>query len=202
MTSSAPVEAPRRRAALDSDSAEIEISVQQPVPTAPALPKRSGPPFEQVYPTNGSRPAPSPFAAYASSVPRAPEGPMVPHPRDVLDALALSGVFEPPAEHAGAMAAWANADRGPKRKGAPTLIVGMVLFLAAGAGISSSIATSARSSTCKPTPCWRRWRAISTPANRARCRTSRKSSPAHSSWSRAAPAERWTGRGSARWSAW
>lgn len=59
---------------------------------------------------------------------------MVPHPRDVLDALALSGVFEPPTDRAAAAAAWANADRGPKRKGGPTLIVGMVLFLAASAG--------------------------------------------------------------------
>jgi hypothetical protein len=130
---------PGLRPAVDSDSAEIEISVQQPLPTAPALPRRAGPPFEDVHPepvrpTNGARPAPAPFSVYPKSV-RPPQGPMVPHPRDVLDALALSGVFEPPAQHAGAIAAWANADRGPKRKGAPSLIVGMVLFLAAGTGI-------------------------------------------------------------------
>jgi hypothetical protein len=54
----------------------------------------------------------------------------------VLDALALSGVFEPPTDRgAAALAAWSNADKGPRRKGGPTLIVGMVLFLAASVGI-------------------------------------------------------------------
>jgi hypothetical protein len=116
----------------------------RPLPTAPAVPNRPGPPFQQTLAMNGARaaahpfashaPAPS-FAPYPSFAPPPPQGAMVPHPRDVLDALALSGVFEPPIAHAGAAAAWANADRGPKRKGAPTLIVGMVLFLAAGVGI-------------------------------------------------------------------
>jgi tetratricopeptide (TPR) repeat protein len=124
---------PPAREAMEPESVEIAISIQQPLPTSPALPRRAGPPFEQARPTNGAPSVPAPFAADRAP-PRAPEGPMVPHPRDVLDALALSGVFEPPVKHAGATAAWANAERGPKRKGAPTLIVGMVLFLAAGTG--------------------------------------------------------------------
>jgi predicted negative regulator of RcsB-dependent stress response len=120
------------RAPAPSASGEIEISVQQPLPTSPAIPKRSGNPFEQA--TNGAPPAPGPFPPYQVQH-RPPGGPMVPHPRDVLDALALSGVFEPPTERSVAAAAWANANHGPKRKGGPTLIVGMVLFLAASVGI-------------------------------------------------------------------
>jgi predicted negative regulator of RcsB-dependent stress response len=132
------------RAPAPSASGEIEISVNQPlptappippaapVPTAPPIPKRAGAPFEP-EPTNGKA-AKAPFPPFPSARTRMPEGPLVPHPRDVLDALALSGVFEPPTERAIAAAAWANADRGPKRKGAPTLIVGMVLFLAGSVG--------------------------------------------------------------------
>ena len=126
-----PPLSPIMRAPAPSASGEIEISVQQPLPTSP-VPKRPANPFEQ--PTNGAAPAPAPFPPYQAHH-RAPAGPMVPHPRDVLDALALSGVFEPPTERSVAAAAWANANRGPKRKGGPTLIVGMVLFLAASVGI-------------------------------------------------------------------
>lgn len=53
----------------------------------------------------------------------------VPHPRDVMDALALAGLFE--TGSSGAMAAWDRAAPGPKRKGVGTIIAGMVLFLAA-----------------------------------------------------------------------
>jgi tetratricopeptide (TPR) repeat protein len=58
----------------------------------------------------------------------------VPHPRDVLDALALAGVFEPHAVRTTAIAAWDHAARRPKSKGGPTLVVSMVLFLAASVG--------------------------------------------------------------------
>jgi predicted negative regulator of RcsB-dependent stress response len=123
-----PPAAPPFRAPAPSASGEIEISVQQPIPTGPPIPRRAGAPFEP-EPRNGAgRPAPSPFRAAADS-------PMVPHPRDVLDALSLAGVFEPPADRAASTAVWAAADRGPRRKGGPTLIVGMVLFLAASVGI-------------------------------------------------------------------
>ena len=59
--------------------------------------------------------------------------PVVPHPRDVFDALTLAGVFEPPIRGV-VPAAWSAADAGPRRKGGPTLIVAMLLFLAAGVG--------------------------------------------------------------------
>ena len=101
-------------------------------------------------PTPASRPKPKPLdAAPAESARRPPpthangavphaqagEGAslMVPHPRDVLDALTLAGVFEPFANRS-EVAAWDAAVRGPKRKGGPTLIAGMVLFLAASVG--------------------------------------------------------------------
>jgi tetratricopeptide (TPR) repeat protein len=71
----------------------------------------------------------------ASRLPGPNPGLSAPHPRDVLDALTLAGVFEPPAPGAPAVAAWDQAARGPKRKGAPTLVTGMVLFLAASVGI-------------------------------------------------------------------
>lgn len=121
-----PFAAPMR-APAPSASGEIEISVQQPVPTGPPIPKRAGPPFEPPRaPTNGApkaRPAPP------------AERPIAPHPRDVLDALSLAGVFEPPAERAAGAAAWAQPELGPRRKGAATLISGMALFLAASAGV-------------------------------------------------------------------
>jgi hypothetical protein len=58
---------------------------------------------------------------------------MVPHPRDVLDAFSLAGVFEAPGDRAAA-AAWDRAARGPKRRGIPTIIAGIVLFLAGSVG--------------------------------------------------------------------
>ena len=120
------------RAPDPSSSSEIETAFLQPVPTGPSVPKHAGLSFESGR-KNGTSPAGSPYAASPAS--RKPaETPMVPHPRDVLDALALSGVFEPPTERSTAAAGWAAADRGPKRKGAPTLIVGMVLFLAGSVG--------------------------------------------------------------------
>jgi predicted Zn-dependent protease len=116
------------RAPAPSASGEIDISVQQAVPTAPPIPKRAGAPFEMPAPhTNGAlreRPAP-----------QGNDRPLAPHPRDVLDALALAGVFEPPTERSAAAAAWARPDLGPKRKGGPALIAGMVFFLAASVGV-------------------------------------------------------------------
>jgi hypothetical protein len=49
----------------------------------------------------------------------------------VLDALELSGLYEPQARGA---VNWDAAAKGPKRKGAPVLIGGMVLFLGASVG--------------------------------------------------------------------
>jgi hypothetical protein len=69
----------------------------------------------------------------AASPQAEPTGVLVPHPRDIMDALALSGVYEP--QTAGAVGAWDRAAPGPKRKGAPAIITGMVLFLAASVGV-------------------------------------------------------------------
>ena len=139
---SAPVQTPSPRLApplpapSPSTSGELEISVQQPLPTAPPIPKRRGPPFEAFgpQPSNGAA-APAPLRRAPSY--RAPaDSPMVPHPRDVLDALSLAGVFEPPTDRgAAATAAWAAALQGPKRKGSVTLVVAMVLFLGASVGV-------------------------------------------------------------------
>jgi tetratricopeptide (TPR) repeat protein len=123
-----------------------QASVRQPAPMVPPN-SRLAPaaPFPREA-RNGSAPAPylSPAAlpgSFPIGSPPAPAPyrsasgrPLVPHPRDVLDALALSGVFEPPADRGAAAAAWADAIKGPRRKGAPTLVIGMVLFVAASVG--------------------------------------------------------------------
>jgi hypothetical protein len=112
-----------------SASGEIEISSMQPVPTGPAIPKRAGPPFEPPpEPKNGA------MARDRLQAPSSNDKPLAPHPRDVLDALALAGVFEPPTERSAA-AAWARPDAGPKRKGAGIIIGGIVTFLAASVGV-------------------------------------------------------------------
>ncbi len=113
-----------------SGSGEIEISVAapEPVPTSPAAtPMRR----------DVARRAPEPESnGVAHDGPRArgPDEAMVPHPRDVMDALALAGVFEPQVGGAARAALWDQATKGPKRRGSAALITGMVLFLAASAG--------------------------------------------------------------------
>jgi predicted Zn-dependent protease len=94
----------------------------------------------------GSRPAPhgrnGATAAYGSvheagqtgGAAAAKNKPPVPHPRDVLDALALAGMYEERLDTAASASAWAKAARGPRRKGGPTLIAAMVLFLAGSVG--------------------------------------------------------------------
>jgi Flp pilus assembly protein TadD len=129
---------PAMRAPSPSASGEIEISVSQPVPTAQPIPKRRGAPFEPERSNGAAAAAANATSPFPRSPPyRAPaDSPMVPHPRDVLDALSLAGVFEPPTDRgAAATAAWAAALKGPKRKGGPTLIVAMVLFLGASVGV-------------------------------------------------------------------
>jgi tetratricopeptide (TPR) repeat protein len=81
-------------------------------------------------------PASHPPATQPQQQPAALGKPHVPHTRDVLDALTLAGLFEPPTvTGAAAVALWDQAGRAPKRKGGPTLVVGMVLFLAASVGV-------------------------------------------------------------------
>jgi hypothetical protein len=107
------------------DTNEIETSPQVPMPNrsepvvAPAPPRAASA-------KNGAATAPRDASAA--------EHLLVPHPRDVLDALALAGVFEAPVDRSAA-AAWDQAARGPKRKGGAALVTGMVLFLAASVGV-------------------------------------------------------------------
>jgi predicted Zn-dependent protease len=116
------------RAPNPSASGEIEVSVQTAVPAAPPMPKRLAFDPPAPVPINGA-------SSVRGNLHRTADAPMVPHPRDVLDALSLAGVFEPPTEHTGGAAMWTAAGQGPKRKGMPTLITGMVLFLAASTGV-------------------------------------------------------------------
>jgi len=53
---------------------------------------------------------------------------MVPYPRDILDALALSGLFE---TQQVAATGWDRPGAGPKRKGTALLVSGLVIFLGA-----------------------------------------------------------------------
>jgi predicted Zn-dependent protease len=108
-----------------SGSGEIEISVSAvaPLPTSPAAkPLQRKPSSPPVNGLNG-----------ASTSHRDPDSTLVPHPRDVLDALTFAGLYEP--NQGGARpAAWDRPGAGPKRKGSAALITGMVLFLAGSAG--------------------------------------------------------------------
>ncbi len=91
-------------------------AAQTPLPQAPFVPARPHASFPSPGPSNGARLTPS----------QAPRGPMVPYPRDVLDALALSGLFE--IQQASA-AGWDRPGAGPKRKGTALLVTGLVFFL-------------------------------------------------------------------------
>jgi len=108
-----------------SGSGEIEISVSAvaPVPTSPAAkPMQRKPSSPPVNGLNG-----------ASASHRDADSTLVPHPRDVLDALTFAGLYEP--NQGGARpAAWDRPGAGPKRRGSAALITGMVLFLAGSAG--------------------------------------------------------------------
>ncbi len=110
-----------------SASGEIEVSVSAvaPLPTSPAakpLERKIDPPSPR-HAVNGA----------AAHRPAAPESPLVPHPRDVLDALTFAGLYEPNASATRA-AGWDRPVAGPKRRGSVALITGMVLFLAGSAG--------------------------------------------------------------------
>jgi len=126
-----PVSADSLRAAPDDtdvnvrppiDADAVEVVEDAPVPTGPAVPSRVGAAFA---PRGGKGDAAAPRVAPASG------GALVAHPRDVLDALELVGMYEPQASGA---SAWAQAPKGPKRNGGATLVAGMVLFLAAAVG--------------------------------------------------------------------
>jgi hypothetical protein len=112
-------------------------------PTAPG-PRRSGtssPPPPGPHFVAAHTPAPrSPLAAphpprsFSAPLsngarlptPRPASPAAVPYPRDVLDALALSGLFE---TQQAAATGWDRPGAGPKRKGTALLVSGLVLFL-------------------------------------------------------------------------
>jgi len=107
---------------------ELDAALLEPVPTGPAVPSRLEMPLPHA---NGGMHA----YRHQAPVPRTSDRPLVPHPRDVLDALALAGVFEPPARRTAQTAAWDRPDRGPKRKGTFTLVAAMAMFVGASFGI-------------------------------------------------------------------
>jgi Flp pilus assembly protein TadD len=126
--------APAMRTPSPSGSGEIEISVAAiaPVPTSPAAKPAKG--AEGRAGLRAPEPEPRNGIRDAAALAHASDGGMVPHPRDVMDALALAGVFEPQVGGAARAAAWDQAAKGPKRKGSAALVTGMVLFLAGSAG--------------------------------------------------------------------
>jgi tetratricopeptide (TPR) repeat protein len=117
------------RSAFESDSGETEVLDSPPVLARPPLrPVPTGPTgalAPKARPAYSSPSAPSLRATSPGS------NPSVPHPRDVLDALELSGLYEP---QVGGVAGWDAAAKGPKRKGGPLLIGMMVLFLGGAVG--------------------------------------------------------------------
>ncbi|HEY4016659.1 MAG TPA: hypothetical protein VGM06_25155 [Polyangiaceae bacterium] len=115
-------------------AAQEDRTLAQPVVDLTRVSAQPAPkPAPHPAPYAPPQPAPHP-APHAASHP--PLGkPLLPHTRDVLDALTLAGVFEPPAPGAAAVALWDQAARAPKRKGGPMLVVGMVMFLAASVGV-------------------------------------------------------------------
>ncbi len=111
-----------------SGSGEIEVSVSAvaPMPTSPAakpVERRIDPPSPRHVANGAGAPHPA-----------APDGPLVPHPRDVLDALTFAGVYEPNVSGSLRVAGWDRPQAGPKRRGSVSLITGMVLFLAGSVG--------------------------------------------------------------------
>lgn len=97
---------------------------QTPAPAPPSFfaPARARGPFSAPAPSNGA----------PLGKPQAATGAMVPYPRDVLDALALSGLFE--VQQAPATG-WDRPGAGPKRKGTALLISGLVIFLGSIVGV-------------------------------------------------------------------
>ena len=127
-------------------SVDVEISVEAPLPVAPpaprAPPQRAAPappaPSNRP-PPQSSRPPPMPAPARtrepSANGEHEADGRMVPLPRDVLDALALAGVFEPPTGGATGATAWDRPDKSRARKRASILVsIASVLLIGAGVG--------------------------------------------------------------------
>jgi tetratricopeptide (TPR) repeat protein len=124
------------RSPFDSDNGETEIvdapamvpsPPMRPLPTGPSVPKARAP----LSGAAGRASAISPRPPRVSLAALPGSTLAVPHPRDVLDALELSGLYEP---QVGGASGWDAAAKGPKRKGGPLLIGIMVLFVGASVG--------------------------------------------------------------------
>jgi hypothetical protein len=138
-------------------SVEVDLNAVLPAPAGmpPSARNRPSPPSPlpaRPSPQPPAHPAPNPFAdppqgAAAIARPkqgRMPTEPKVavaefasapPHPRDVLDALALAGVFEPPSGGA-AVASWDRPEPSRARKRA-TILVGIATVALVGGGIGA-----------------------------------------------------------------
>ncbi len=92
-----------------------------------AMPASNG--AVHIRPSHG-RAAPEPAATPEA----ARREPWVPHPRDVLDALALAGVFESHAAPAPSPV-WDRAQPKPKGRGPQAILASLALFLVAGVGV-------------------------------------------------------------------
>ena len=133
-------------------SVDVEFSVDGPLPSADVdgeatevrpAPNRAPPakrPTSSRPPPRSPPPPPMPLPARR----REPsvdgdvvvDGSMAPHPRDVLDALALAGVFEPPTGAVTSATAWDRPDKTRSRKRA-TILVAVATVLLVGGGVGS-----------------------------------------------------------------
>lgn len=109
------------------------FEVASPLPPVDHRSSRNGhaAPVQREDPRLRAAPAPGRVSVPPKSASPAakPDPAWVPHPRDVMDALALAGLFEVDASRV--HPTWDRAAPRPKRKGMGTIVAAMVLFLAA-----------------------------------------------------------------------
>jgi tetratricopeptide (TPR) repeat protein len=129
---STPAPAPART------STPAPTAARTPAPARASIPAPARAPAPAPAPAFARAPTPAPAFARAPTpapaVSSTPAAAPLPYSRDVMDALAFAGLFEPPLSGSADPAAWDAAVKGPKRKGGPLLIGGMVLFLGAATG--------------------------------------------------------------------
>ena len=144
----APTSAPIGTATSAPPSARSSARIPPPTsaPTSAPIPLlTSAPGFAPPVAVSARAPASDPVVHIVPALrpatfepvgkrPVSPPGPWVPHPRDVMEALALAGVFEVGSGGSPAPS-WNRALPAPTGKGPATIIAGIVLFLAAGLGI-------------------------------------------------------------------
>jgi tetratricopeptide (TPR) repeat protein len=134
---------PRAPAPMPSDPPAAKRALQKPAPPAPALDRTVGDhtvgDFGNAFAPPPARPAPPPAPKPAPET----GGAAVPHPRDVLDALQLAGVFEPEAGGSRSPLQWDRAEKQPKRWRSP-VVVGVLTVLLVGGGIGGYRAVKLR----------------------------------------------------------